>query len=122
MRANGVLGDEEALRDLVGAVVLVEQEQYLELAGGEGRRDPVRHARAAAAAAHLVEQPARDGAGEGRVTLDDAVEELRDPVGRLGLEQVAGRASADRGEQVLLGAGGGEDDDLAAGRGLAKPG
>ena len=40
MRADGVLGDEEPLRDLVGAVVLVEQEQHLELAGGESRGDP----------------------------------------------------------------------------------
>ena len=60
VRADGVLGDEEPLRDLVRAMVLVEQEQHLELAGGENRRDAVRHARAAAAGAHLVEQPARD--------------------------------------------------------------
>jgi hypothetical protein len=33
VRAHGVLGDEEALRDLVGAEVLVEEEQDLDLAG-----------------------------------------------------------------------------------------
>ena len=47
MRADGVLGDEEALRDLVGAVVLVEQQQHLDLAGGENRGDAIGHARAA---------------------------------------------------------------------------
>ena len=36
------------------------------------------------------------------------------------LQQVAGRAGADRGEQVLLGAGRGEDDDLAVRRRLAE--
>jgi len=121
VRADGVLRDEEPLRDLVGAVVLVEQEQHLDLAGGENRGDPIRHTRAAAPAAHLVEQPARDGAGEGRVTVDDTLEKLRDPVGRLGLEQIAGRTAANRGEQVLLGAGGREDDDLTAGSRLAEP-
>ena len=45
--------------------------------------------------------------------MRDAVEELGDALGRLGLQQVAGRAAADRGEQVLLGAGRGQDDDLA---------
>ena len=48
VRADGVLGDEEPLRDLVGAEVLVEQEQHLELAGRERCRDRVGHARAAA--------------------------------------------------------------------------
>ena len=102
-------------------MVPVEQEQHLELTGGENRRDAVRYARAAAAAAHLVEKPARDGPRKGRVAVDDSFEELGDPVRRLGLEHVAGRAAANRGEQVLLGARGREHDDLAAGRGLAKP-
>ena len=53
--------------------------------------------------------------------MHDAVEELGDPVGRLGLEEVAGGTAANRGEQVLLGAGGREDDDFAVRRGLAKP-
>ena len=102
--------------------MLVEQEQHLELAGGEGRRDAVGNARAAAAAAHLVEQPSCDRSGEGRVTVDDALEKLCDPRRRLGLEQIAGRSAANGGEQILLGAGGGEDDDLTAGRGLAETG
>jgi signal transduction histidine kinase len=54
--------------------------------------------------------------------MDDAHEELRDPLGRLGLEQVAGSTAANRGEQVLLAAGRGEDDDLAAGRNLTEAG
>ena len=121
MRADGVLRDEEPLRDLVCAVVLVEQEQHLELASGESRRDAVRHARAAVACAHLVEQPASYGAGKRRVSVDDTLEELGDPLWRLGLEQVAGRAAANRGEEVLLRAGSREHDDLAPRRGLAEP-
>ena len=35
VRAHGVLGDEQALRDLVGAEVLVEEQQHLDLAGRE---------------------------------------------------------------------------------------
>ena len=53
--------------------------------------------------------------------MEDALEELRDSVRRLGLQQVAGCAAANRGKEVLLGAGGREDDDLAAGRSLAEP-
>ena len=121
MRADRVLRDKEALRDLVGAVVLVEQKQDLQLAGGEGRRDPVGDARSAAAAADLVEEPARNRARESGVTVDDALEKLCDPLRRLGLEQVAGRSTTDGGEQVLLGAGSGKDDHLAAGRGFAQP-
>ena len=48
--------------------------------------------------------------------MGDAVQELGDPLRRLGLQQIAGRAAADGGEQVLVGAGGGEHDDLAARR------
>ena len=54
--------------------------------------------------------------------MDDALEELRDPLRRLGLEQIAGRPAANCGEQILLGAGGREDDDLTAGRDLAEAG
>lgn len=122
VRADRVLGDEETLRDLVGAVMLVEQKQHLELAGRKSRGDAVRHARAAAAAAHLVEQPARDRSGEGRVALDDALEKLGDSLRRLGLEQVAGCSATNGGEQVLFGAGSREDDDLAVGCDLAEPG
>ena len=52
--------------------------------------------------------------------MHDALEELGDPVGRLGLEEIAGGAAANRGEQVLLRPGGGEDDHLAARRSFAK--
>ena len=44
----------------------------------------------------------------------------RDALGRLALQQVAGRARADRLEQVLLRAGRGEHDDLALRRRLAN--
>jgi 3-dehydroquinate synthase class II len=43
--ADRVLGDEQPLRDLLCAVMLVEEEQHLELAGREERRDAVGHAR-----------------------------------------------------------------------------
>jgi len=119
--AHGVLGDEEALRDLVGAVMLVEEEQHLELPRRQEGGDAIGHAGAAPAGANLVEEPARDGPGESCLAVDDALEELSDPLGRLGLEEVAGRAAADRREQVLLGARGGEHDDLACGRRLAEP-
>ena len=93
MRANGVLGDEEALRDLVGAEVLVEKEEHLELAGRERRRDRVGDAGAAAVAvAHLLEQAPRDRAGQSGFSVDDPVEERRDPLGRLRLQEIAGRA------------------------------
>ena len=121
MRADGVLGDEQPLCDLVRAVVLVEQEEDLDLARREGGGNPVRHARAPAARAHLVEEPAGNRPGEGRLAVHDSGEEIGDPVGRLGLEQVPGRATANRGEQVLLGTGRGENDDLAARRSLAEP-
>ena len=45
MGADRVLGDEQPLRDLLCAVMLVEEEQHLELAGREERRDAVGHAR-----------------------------------------------------------------------------
>ena len=75
---------------------------------GRRRRAP---ARAAAARLHPRARP----------RLRDAAQELDDALRRLALQQVAGGAAADRGEQVLLGAGGGEDDDLAVRGGLAKP-
>ena len=81
MRADRVLGDEQPVRDLVGAVVLVEEEQHLELPRRENRRDAVGHARATSARAHLLEQPARDGPGERSLAVHDAFEELGDPVG-----------------------------------------
>ena len=122
MRADGVFGDEETLRDLVGPVMLVEQQQDLDFAGGKRRCDAIGHSRAAAAGPHLVEQPPRDRPRESSIALDDAFEELRDPLRRLGLEEITGRPAANRSKEVLLGAGGRQDHDLALGRGLAKPG
>ena len=120
MGTDGVLRDVEPRRDLLGGQVLVEQQQHLELAGAEPVRDLVGHA-ARAALAHLLEQPARDLARERGLAIAHAAEELDDPLRRLALEQVARGASPDRGEQVLLGARGGEDDDLALRRRLADP-
>ena len=54
-------------------------------------------------------------AGECGLAVHDAVEERGNPLGRLGLQQIAGRTRADRREEVLLGARGGEDDDLDSG-------
>jgi signal transduction histidine kinase len=121
VRPDGVLGDEQPLRDLFGAVVLVEQQEHFELTGGQDRGDAIGHARAASTRPHLVEQPARDRPRESSVALDDALEELSDALRRLRLEQVARRAAANGGEQILLGPGGCENDDLAAGRSLAQP-
>ena len=112
MRTHGVIGDEQPLRDVVGAEVLVEQEEHLELAGAENARDRVRHAVAPPSLSHLVEQPARDAARERRLPVHDAAEELDDPLGRLRLQQIARGAGPDRRQQVLLCPGGGEDDDL----------
>src|SRR5262245_33625141 len=100
MRADRVLGDEEPAGDLVRPLVVVEQQQHLELAGRKGRGDAVRYAGAAPARADLIQEPARHGPGEGRLALDDAVEELCDSVGGLGLEQVAGSAAPNRGKEV----------------------
>ena len=71
------------------------------------------------AVADAVEQPACDTARQRRVAARDAAEEGRDLLGRLGLQEVAGRAGTDRGEQVLLGVGCGQHDDLGLGRLLA---
>ena len=51
--------------------------------------------------------------------MRDAAEEEGDALGRLALEQVAGGSGADRLEQVLVRSRGGQDHDLALGRGLA---
>jgi signal transduction histidine kinase len=108
-----VLRDEEASGDLVGAEVLVEQEEHLHLPGGEPRRDCVGDAASEATAlANAVEEPACDRAGESRLTARDAAEKLGNPLGRLALQKVARRTGTDRGEQVLLGARCREDDDL----------
>lgn len=103
MRAHGVLGDEQALGDVVGREVVVEQQQDLDLAGRERMGDPIGDAAAEpAAGAHLVEQTPGDLARERRLAVRDPSQERDDPLGRLALQQVAGGAAADRGEQVLL--------------------
>src|SRR5215213_2842734 len=122
VRTNRVLRDEEALGNLVSAEVLVEQQQHLELSGGERGRDRIWDTRAAAApGAHLLEQAARDRAGERRLAVRDAAEEPHDALGRLALEQVTGSPATDRAEQVLLGAGSSQYDHLARWSSLAQP-
>jgi hypothetical protein len=117
MRTNSVLGDIEALRDLVGAEVLVEQEEHLELARRQAAGNRLRHAAVRGpAAANLLEQAAGNETRERCLSGCSAVEEIDETLGRLGLEQIAGGTSADRGEEVLLVAGGGQDDHLTLGR------
>jgi signal transduction histidine kinase len=115
-----VLGDEEPGCDLVCAKVLVEQQQHLDLAGGQLGRDLVRNATAQPTAlAHALEQAARNRARQGGLAAGDATQERSDPLGRLALQQIAGCPGADRGEQVLLRARRGENDHLAGGCSLA---
>jgi signal transduction histidine kinase len=116
VRPDGVLRDEETLRDLVGPEMLVQQEQHLDLASGEHARDLLGDAVQAASLAHAVEQPARDPAGERGLAPGDTAEERRDLFRRLGLQQVARGTGPDGGQQVLLGVGRREDDDLAVRR------
>jgi hypothetical protein len=120
MRADRVLRDIEPGRDLVGAEVLVQQEQDLELPRTERRGDLVGHATIDAAFPHLLEQAPGDLAGKGGLALGDSTQELGDPLGRLALQQVAGSAAADRGQEVRLGAGSGEHDDLGLRGGLTE--
>jgi hypothetical protein len=47
--------------------------------------------------------------------VGDSAEERDDPLGRLALQEVPGRTRANRREQVFLGAGRRQNDDLAAG-------
>ena len=101
-------------------MVLVEQKQNLELARREQRRDAVGDPRASPTRADLLEEPARDRARERGFALHDALEELGDPIRRLRLEEIAGCAAANRGEQVLLRPRGSEDDDLTARRSFAE--
>jgi hypothetical protein len=111
-----VLGDVEALRDVVGREVVVQEQEHLDLARREHLRDRVGHAAAEVApGAHLLEQPASDLSGESRFAVRHAAQEGDDPLGRLALQQVTRGAPANRGEQVLLGSGSRQDHDLAAG-------
>ena len=117
-----MLGDEEALGDLVRRQVLVEQEEDLDLARGEDAGDRLGDTVEPAAVAHAVEQPAGDASRERRITPHDTAQERRDLLRRLRLQQVAGRPRPDRRQEVLLGIGGREDDDLGGGRLLANAG
>jgi hypothetical protein len=109
-----VLGDEQARGDLVRREVLVEEQQYLELARGEARRDLVGNAATdPAPLAHPLEQRARHGARERRLTVGDAVQEGCDALGGLALEQVTRCSCADRRQEVFLRSGRRQYDDLA---------
>ncbi len=116
-----MLGDEEALGDLFGAQVLVEQEQDLHLARRENGGDLVGYAVAASVTgADPFEEPPRDLARKCGLATHDATQELGDPLRRLGLQQVARGAGLDCGEQILLGSGSREDDDFGRRRSGAK--
>ena len=112
MRAHRVLGDEEPLRDLVSPEMFVEKEQHLDLARREHACDLLWDAAESPTLTHAVEQPSRDTARQGRITSRDTTEKRRDLLGRLGLEEIAGRAGSDRREQVLLGVGCRQNHDL----------
>jgi signal transduction histidine kinase len=116
-----VLRDEEALCDLVGSEMLVEEEEDLDLACRQLLRDRVRHAAEPAVLADAVEEPPRNASGQRGLAAHDAAQEGRDLLGRLGLQKVTGRAGANRREEVLLRVRRGQDDDLATRRLLADP-
>ena len=119
MRANGVLRDEEALGDLVRGQVLVQEEQHLDLARRERARDLLRNAVRSAAVTDAIEESTSDAAREGCVASRHAAEEGGDLLRGLGLEEVAGCAGTNRSQEVLLGVGRGQHDDLAVGCALA---
>ena len=110
-----MLGDVEPSGDLVGAEMLVEEQEDLELSGRKLLGNLVRDPADPAAFPNTVQKSAGDRAGERRLTIRDAAEELGDALGRLALEKVAGGPRPDRLEQVLVRPGGGEDHDLASG-------
>jgi signal transduction histidine kinase len=116
VRAHRVLRDEEPLGDLVGAEAFVEEEEHLELAGGQEPRDLIWHAVRPLSRPHVLEQPTSNPSGERSVAAHNAAQEHGDPLGRLGLQQVAGGPRSDGGEQVLLGVGCRQNDDLGAAR------
>ena len=89
MRAHGVLRDEQPLRDLVRAEVLVEEQEHLDLARRQDASHLLGNAAEPTAVAHAVEEPSRDAAGERRIPSRDAAEERRDLLRRLRLQEVA---------------------------------
>ncbi len=114
-----MLRDEEALGDLVRSEVLVEEQQHLDLACGEHAGDLLGNSAEPATVANAVEKPAGDAARECCIAARDATEERGDLLWRLGLQKVARRACANRGEQVLLGIRRSEDHDFRLGRAFA---
>ena len=117
-----MVGDEEALCDLVGAEVLVEEQEHFDLACREHARDLFGDAARASAVSHSLEQSTGDASRQRGIAARHSAEEGGDLLGRLGLEEVARRSRANRGEEVLLGVGGGEHDDLGSRRLLADAG
>jgi signal transduction histidine kinase len=117
-----VLGDEETLRDLVRPEMLVEEEQDLDLPGGEHARDRVRNPVEPSAFADAVDEPSRDSARESSFPAHDSAQERCDLLRRLGLEEVAGGAGSDCRQETFLRIRRREDDDLARRRFLPEPG
>jgi hypothetical protein len=116
MRANGVLGDVQTLRDLVGAEMLIEEEKDLQLARGQAAGNRLRHSAVRGpAVANLLEQAAGHETRERCLAGGRSVEEVDEAFGRLGLQQIAGGTAADRREEVLLVAGSSQDDYLTVG-------
>ena len=113
MRAHRVLGDVEPGGDLVGAEVLVEEQEHLDLAGRELLRDLVGDTAHAATFADTIEQPAGDRAGQSRLAVRDTPKEQGDALRWLALQEIAGSSRADRLEQILVRSRCREDDDLA---------
>jgi len=110
-----MLGDEESLRDFVRPQVLVQEEQHLDLARGEHAGDRLRNTAEPSAIADAVEETAGDSARERGLAARDPTQERGNLLRGLRLQEVAGCARANRGEQVLLRVGRGEHDDLGVG-------
>ena len=114
-----MLGDEEPRRDLVGAEMLVEEQQHLDLAGGELLRDLVRDATHASTLANPIEETTGNRPRERCLSVRHPTQEQRDALRRLALEEVAGRSGPDCLEEVLVGPGCRQHHDLAVGRRFA---
>lgn len=108
-----MLRNVEPLRNLVGAEVLVKEEQNFDLSGRKQSSDRLGDSVKLASLSNPVEESTRDASRECGVASRNTPEERRNLLGGLGLEEVTGRPRTDRCEQVLLGVGRGEHDDLA---------
>jgi signal transduction histidine kinase len=120
MRAHCVLRDVEPGRDLVGTEVLVEEEENLDLAGGELLCNLFGDAAHSPALPDAIEEPARDRPGECSLAVCDSAEEEGNALWRLALQEVSSRPCPDRFEEVLVRPGGCEDNDFALRRCLAN--